>query len=543
MKKIWSNNVLATIIVVLMLVISISSAFTIKLGEDTDGQKWFGTNDLITNSNGKAWIPNRDNLQAAIYDLNSTGGIVYLPSGIIAIDETVKLIGGVYLEGVGRNSQNCTELDADAGVSVILNHDGISGTTTHRYGGVRGIYFNGNGVAGDVGVNKTNSSLWATIEDCTFYNFEFAIRQIDTNGLIVDNCKIYGTTSAGIDSNYSASNSGALHVSNCDFNPSGGYSIRLTKAYDCLIDGNWFEYSGVTGSHIYVYDSKNCKIVNNMVGTTGGSTTDYGVYADDSDGLVINSNVFGDDGFHIYLDTNCDNAVISNNRINDGVEGIHLETDCLGSSIEGNSIYNTAGYGIDCGSNYVSISDNGIYTTTVNDGIFVDGSRCSITGNTIYDADSDGIDVKSFRSTYTGNIVYGSGRYGFYIENGKDENVITGNIVRESADVGIRILAGENNSICNNVVVDNLGVGISEEGASNNNIIVGNILEGNTGDEATIVGAHTRFTDNAGWGGHTIPTHNLTAVEGSIAGTMWYDTANNKIWIYDGSEWQYAEFT
>ena len=75
MKIFWKNNVLAIIIVVLMLLISVGSAITIKFGEDATGQDWFGGGDtLITNSNGKAWAPTGTNLQSAIYDLNGTEG-------------------------------------------------------------------------------------------------------------------------------------------------------------------------------------------------------------------------------------------------------------------------------------------------------------------------------------------------------------------------------------------------------------------------------------------------------------------------------------
>lgn len=85
MKKPISVRTKVEAVVLILLMIGISaSAWTIKEGEDSTGQIYHGSSDLIHNSNGKAWTITSANLQSAIWDLNSSGGTVWVDADFTA---------------------------------------------------------------------------------------------------------------------------------------------------------------------------------------------------------------------------------------------------------------------------------------------------------------------------------------------------------------------------------------------------------------------------------------------------------------------------
>lgn len=100
-RTIGLKNKLGIIAIVFLLIFAGHSGVnaTIKLGEDGSGQKWFGTDPgLITNSNGKAWTATGANIQAAIWDLNGTGGIVIIPPAVtLTASSTINVLNYVTL--------------------------------------------------------------------------------------------------------------------------------------------------------------------------------------------------------------------------------------------------------------------------------------------------------------------------------------------------------------------------------------------------------------------------------------------------------------
>lgn len=85
------KNKLRIIAIVCLLIFAGYSGVnaTIKLGTDGSGQYWgIGGYNVITNSNGKEWTVTGDNLQVAIWDLNTTGGTVWL-GGDVVISKTI----------------------------------------------------------------------------------------------------------------------------------------------------------------------------------------------------------------------------------------------------------------------------------------------------------------------------------------------------------------------------------------------------------------------------------------------------------------------
>ena len=78
-KTLGLKTKLVIVAIAFLLIVSVVNA-TIRL-EDPSGvtSGYWGDGTTIRNSNGKSWTPTGANRQAAIWDLNSTGGTVWLP--------------------------------------------------------------------------------------------------------------------------------------------------------------------------------------------------------------------------------------------------------------------------------------------------------------------------------------------------------------------------------------------------------------------------------------------------------------------------------
>ena len=130
----------ALFVAIIMVFSSVGYA-TIKLGEDGSGQKWFGDDaGLITSSNGKAYPATGAGLQAAIWGLNGTGGIVNVPQGEYTIDFDINLTN-VILRGVGSGCSWAFGSDVDC-LATQFALDDTANITIHLGGKLQGIYIN-----------------------------------------------------------------------------------------------------------------------------------------------------------------------------------------------------------------------------------------------------------------------------------------------------------------------------------------------------------------------------------------------------------------
>jgi len=115
------------------------------------------------------------------------------------------------------------------------------------------------------------------------------------------------------------------------------------------------------------------------------------------------------------------------------------------------------------GASYARVVGNHIKGVT-GPAIPLNGQRCVIEGNTIYDPPGHGIDVwGGDHNVVKGNVIYSAGGVG--IVTTRNRAVIAGNQVLDGANWGISIAAGAtNNVVAHNVVIGNAGGQIQDLG-------------------------------------------------------------------------------
>jgi len=277
----------AVVIILLMCVVSVSAG-TWKFGEDNAGQNWSGYSDnMIINSNGKAWTVTGANLQLAIYDLNGTGGTVYLPQATIDITSTIVIShNGTTIQGQGVGSQGTPKptvlrMANGANLYAIMKVDG-SGCVLYGVT-IRDLCFDGNKANNPTG--KHGLVLNRT------YNGMF------------DNLHFVDTTSHSLYLPFFASSSSTSRFNNINVRTSDGIGVFI-NSNDCFFNnfdiGNSTSYgfnlagSGCTlnGIHIWGSDTEAAlRIAGNLNSLTG-----LMVYDNDEDGVYIVST-----GEHNYV--------------------------------------------------------------------------------------------------------------------------------------------------------------------------------------------------------------------------------------------------
>jgi len=366
------TKVKAGIIVLLMIVVvfSSSNAWTIRQGENsTTGQIYYGSTELIYNTNGKAWTATGTNLQLAIYDLNSTGGAVYLPDGTITISSQVFLVDDIMLCGMGYS----TILSADGSISNVANMNGMLNNYDYSSGGnknitIRDMAIKCNNDVGGIWLREVKNVL---------------ISHVKISGS--ENIGLFVTKSTGV-SEYEAVSSSVV-ISNCIVHHGDNHGIAYTSDYGTLVncysynnskDGICLEYSrNTTISNCHIYNNtwyglelstganypagyRNKAIGNNIyhnghggIGFTRGS--DLGIY----DNYIANNSI-GATGHHGIYASNADNVTIMGNIIkNNPGWGIRVTSSpeyfiIIGNNFDGNgdgAVFNSGGTNNQIGGN------------------------------------------------------------------------------------------------------------------------------------------------------------------------------------------------
>jgi parallel beta-helix repeat protein len=237
-----------------------------------------------------------------------------------------------------------------------------------------------------------------------------------------------------------------------------GYGVQGAETYESkgIILSN---RANITIRNIYIfkfyYGATLYKSSNNMISASWIIENKwYGIYLEGSNNNCIfrNSIIDNDYGVYLSLSSSCNN--ISGNLIESNFYGILLQPNSNCNTIYGNTITNN-NCGIEICSSYNFISENEI-TANAYDGI------CFNCPDTNY-------------NNIVRNCITQNG-YGIHFIYSSSHNVILGNNITANTNFGIVLYGGKNNSIIENVVVnDYFGVyGIMDYGE-----IVGNSLMNN----------------------------------------------------------------
>jgi Pectate lyase superfamily protein/Periplasmic copper-binding protein (NosD) len=227
---------------------------------------------------------------------------------------------------------------------------------------------------------------------------------------------------------------------------------------EAIVGFNIVKDCGITSLGIGACDGIFCNSDNTLViGNQIYNVTDYGIAADFSQNLNIQSNIIRGDaslpadsrivcaigilGAHHWLVSNnivelcqiginvtlsgnspiapylSDDVTISNNIIRNisstvyQGEGIVIDPSASNISVLGNSLQSTK-IGISCVSNNSIISNNRINGSTAGVGIYAGGVNTQITGNVVNTSVTDGIYASGTNIVVTGNSINGTGAYG-----------------------------------------------------------------------------------------------------------------------------------
>ena len=170
-------------------------------------------------------------------------------------------------------------------------------------------------------------------------------------------------------------------------------------------------------------------------GFTVRDTTDYGIYVESSNHIIISGNTVTSAG-----DPAATPAVLRS--------GIHLFS-ATNSSIIGNTSYENSDHGIEVvgASSNVTVENNTVYgnaneVARIANGIIIQGTstNISVIHNTAYNNEDTGIGVNgdSHDNFIIGNLSYGNGDHGIDI-SGSRNNAVVGNTVQGNVTVGINL--------------------------------------------------------------------------------------------------------
>lgn len=461
--------------------------------------------DMIWNSNGKYWsydgTADEVQIHAAMTDLGTDGGTVYLPSDTLTISDAIEwAYDGINLVGEGMDATHIVLADGanvrmvDIGADEGGANDGFSNFV------IEGIHFDGN----------NDSQTWS-------YN-QFGIEICsDSSNITIRNCEINNTGNHAIRVYYDAGNI---------------IPAKYITVEDCVIRDlhRWVPADGgatIGYSSGIVFAGQHCTARNNYIYDTWGTgiaIEDY-TYLDARDCVIDGNHITGAIAFGIYMEGGASvttlaksgNCTIINNIVHD------LNSTAYGRSPSA-STYMDYGVGIIVGRDSIC-SNNQIYNIP-DIGILYTGhnshaSASIISGNTIdfitsLNKTGHAITTQSAADdstvVITGNIIKNVVDYGIYIRcnmiiegnyicycakgiygtTGTENVSIIGNNVFDTTEDGIFLYASHSCIVSNNRVYTKNGEGIQCSGSSDYNIVTGNMLMGcttpwNTGGNANSV--------------------------------------------------------
>jgi len=428
---------------------------------------------LIKNSDGNYWDVSGANLQLAIWDLNGTGGTVWLPSGTISITTVINMISNVTLIGNGyptllylANGADCDIIDITSKENIHIEKirfDGNNASNTDNplidiqsagAGGahtknitIRDCYFFNCGTS-MVDVHYDDNTWHITVEDCYFNGIERDTGQypagvwISGFNAIIRNNRFEDTFGSGV-------------VFECATNEAA--------AGNALIDGNFV--TGFTSVGIYTEGSnkaQNVTIVNNRI-THLNSTAYWSPWTSYSLGILA-----------------CHNSTVANNYIHDVWQhGINAQGDYV--TVQGNVI---DGVGLDGAPNTLNgqkqgIKINGVHCSVIGNiiknvygqnAIYVmsegrEADFCTIMGNTIHTVSSSignaGCGIKFNDASYPAfGIIYSC--------------VVVGNTIEDCSEDGISLFNVSYSTFGHNTFYNYDSLAIDEESTCYNNTFIGN---------------------------------------------------------------------
>jgi len=284
----------------------------------------------------------------------------------------------------------------------------------------------------------------------------------------------------------------------------------FTGSSSNVITGNTI--ANALGHGIY-WIGTNSTISNNTLDNPGDANSEYGFYIDGINNTVSGNVIFSASYYSIYV-TNTDNT-ITGNTIKSS-EDVSIYCTSSRNSITNNIIDNSLDHGIilSAGASNNTVNSNILYSpgdAGGEYGIYVEGSKNTVTSNTI-DASSDvSINVSGSNNIIASNNIDASGTHGILVTS--SNNTIEGNNIYDAgnaaAEYSIAVLGGLNSILGNAIELsENAAILVSTDH---------NTIANNSIDAYTEHGIHLLSTANKNNISDNMLYHNNTDAASSYA--------------------------
>jgi parallel beta-helix repeat protein len=231
-----------------------------------------------------------------------------------------------------------------------------------------------------------------------------------------------------------------------------------TESGDTYITNSRVEGNGINGTSGGI-GLKNTITIVSIQNTTVVNNIGYGIIVDNSGGpfTASNNTITGNTQRGFYAVGSNYICTFTNNEVSNN--GSHISLNISNGVFSGNKVYN-----------------NGLPINLNEGAVTVYGNGWKISSNTIYNNPTHGLYIEGSNNLVDGNIIYGnSQKQDTYYDN-------------------IKLLSGSNNNTLQNNQISKgnysnaPGYGIRINGGSSNNRVTGNIMNGNGGKLADIIG-------------------------------------------------------
>jgi len=315
------------------------------------------------------------------------------------------------------------------------------------------------------------------------------------NGGHIHTCRIESTDGHGIYVNMDGANYMlGLHVTDNEILDVGNAGIYFDASAGnnyCTISGN--AVIGAAGIGIFLNDSVQTQVTGNTVRTASLS----GIHCLGSNFLNIVDNICDTNERHGIFFDQVDNSLIDGNMCNNNdsgdtgtYHGIRTDGSSTDNLITGNQTVTNNGHGIwaeglRCSVIGNTVAENGL------DGIRITSGDCVVNDNHVSDNSQDSAETyhgillmgSADRCTVSGNHIDGFGdsqEDGIHLNNGATEVSITGNYCQDGMGSGIDLAANNDDcSIINNFLFENDDYGVEIAGTCNGNRVRENTFNGN----------------------------------------------------------------
>jgi parallel beta-helix repeat protein len=382
---------------------------------------------FITTSLGGVYNATGVNLQKAIYDLNSSGGTVYLPTGNITITSTI-YITHFCITIKGNNPY----INADHLVQygTVLYKSGNFNLLTIRgasasSGRISNIVIEDLSLVGSLSntghlIDIQNSS-YVTIRNC-------CLDRVSDTAVFVWSC--YSFTMDTVLINECGSN--ILSKPAVVYNGNSSYVTAAVRIQNCIFEMNRYQ-------NIYCSNIDPSNIIQGCYFESQNTTTDF-IYASGTIQIIDNS-MFNCSEYGIHLVGGGYSLVKGNYILHSWLDGMRIESEC-NRIVDNHILASRHSYGIQIDSDYNNVLDNDISYCWESGVYLFNVENCTISNNQIYN---------NAQSTSWPNA-------GILLNSGCSNNVLTGNLLYDyqaihTQTVGIKLSTGSGY----NVTRDNIG--------------------------------------------------------------------------------------